>query len=56
MEHTYRGFFIEKIVCVFEQTDLNHNTKKVIDHFKRVGYIMDIMRQSAYLVVNLITV
>ena len=30
--------------------------KKVIKHYKRVGYNMDILQQSAWLVVNPITV
>ena len=38
------------------KTNFSDQFKKIIKRYKRVGYNMDIMRQSACLVVNPITV
>ena len=38
------------------RTDFSDQIRKVITHYKRIGYNLNVMRQSAYSVINPITV
>ena len=38
------------------RTDFSDQFRKIIIHHKRIGYDLNVMRQSAYLVINPITV
>ena len=45
--------YIEKL---WENQTFRSNSEKLINRYKRIGYGMDIMRQTAYLVINSIIV
>ena len=44
------------LVYKFKKKTLESNQLKTLKHYKRAGYSMDVMRQLARLVINLITV
>ena len=50
------GDLVYKFRRIVEKPNVRDQFKKIIKRYKRVGYNMEIMRQSACLVVNPITV
>ena len=54
--NVYLWRFSYKFIRIFGKPKLSDQFKKIIKHYKIWGYNMDIMRQSACLVVNPITV
>ena len=55
-EPVFYGDLVHKFKIVFGKPNISYQFKKIIKRYKWVGYNMDIMRQSACLVVTLITV
>ena len=55
-EPVFYGDLVYKFKRIIGRPNFSDQFKKIIKRYKRVGYNMDIMRQSAYLVVNSITV
>ena len=56
LEHEFYGDLIYKFRKTVGKTELSDQFKKIIMQFKCIGYTVDVMRQSACLVVNPITV
>ena len=52
----FYGDLVYKFKRIVDKTNVSAQFKKIIKRCKRVGYNMDIMRQSACLVVNPIRV
>ena len=52
----FYGDLVHKSKIIFGKPNFSDQFKKIIKRYKRVGYNMDIMRQSACLVVNPLTV
>ena len=50
------GDLIYKFKTIVGKADFSDQFKKIIVRYKRIGYNINIMRQSAYLVFNPITV
>ena len=55
-EPVFYGNLVNKLKRIVGKSNLSDQFKKIIKRYKRVGYNMDIMRQSVCLVVNPITV
>ena len=55
-EPVFNVDLVYKFKRIVGKPSFSDQFKKIIKHIKRVGYNIDIMRQSACLVVNLITV
>ena len=55
-EPVFYGDLVYKFKRIVGRPNFSDQFKKIIKLYKRVGYNMDIMRQSACLVVNSITV
>ena len=56
VSYPFYGDFVYKFKRIVGRHNFSDNFKKIIKHCKKVGYNMDIMLQSACLVVNPITV
>ena len=54
-EPVFYGDLVYKFIIIVRKPSFSDKFKKIIKRYKRVGYNMDIMRQSACLVVNPIT-
>ena len=53
------GFYddlVYKFCKIVGKTKFSNQFRKIIMRYKRIGYNVDVMRQSAYLVVNPVTV
>ena len=50
-EPVFYGDLVYKFKRIVGKPNLSNQFKKIIKRYKRVGYNMDIMRQSAYLAV-----
>ena len=55
-EPIFYGDLVYKIKRIGEKYNFSDQFKKIVKRYKMVGYNLDIMRQSAYLVLNPITV
>ena len=55
-EPVFYGDLVYEFKRIVGKPNFSDQFKKIIKRYKRVGYNMDIMQQSAYLVVNPITV
>ena len=55
-ESVFYGDLVYKFKTIVGNHNCSDQLKNIIKSYKRVGYIMDIMRQSACLVVNPIAV
>ena len=55
-EPIFYGGLVYKFESILGNSTFNDQFKKIIKRYKNVGYNLDIMRQSAYLAVNPITV
>ena len=55
-EPEFYGDLVYKFRKIVGRTEFSHQFKKIIMRNKRIGYNVDVMRQSACLVVNPITV
>ena len=55
-ESIFYGDLVYKFKRIVGKPYFSDQFKKIIKRYKKVGYNLDIMRQSAYLVVNPITV
>ena len=55
-EPVFYGDLVYKFKSIVGKPNFSNHFKKIIKRYKRVEYNMDIMRQSAWLVVNPITV
>ena len=55
-EPTFYGDLVYKFKRIVGKSNFSVQFKKIIKRYIRVGYNLDIMRQSAFLVLNLITV
>ena len=55
-EPIFYGDLVYKFKRIVGKPNFSDQFKKIVKRYKRVGYNMDIMRQSACLVVNPITV
>ena len=55
-EPIFYGDLVYKFKRIVEKSNFSDQFKKIIKRYKRVGYNIDIMRQSACRVVNPITV
>ena len=55
-EPKFYGDFVYKFKIIVGKPDFSDQFKKIIKRYKIVGYNLGIMRQSACLVVNLITI
>ena len=56
LEPAFYGDLVYKFKRIVGKPSFGDQFKKIIKRYKRLGYNMDILRQFAYLVVNLITV
>ena len=52
----FYGDVVYKFRKIVRKTEFSDQFKKIIMRYKRTGYNVDVMRQSAFLVVNPITV
>ena len=55
-EPVFDGALVDKFKRIVGKLSFNDQFKKIIKGYERVGYNMDIMRQSAWLFANTITV
>ena len=55
-EPEFYGDLVYKFKKIVGRTDFSDHFTKMIIRYKRIGYNMNVMRQTAWLVVNLITV
>ena len=55
-EPEFYGDLVYKFKKIVGKTEFSEQFKKIIMRYKRIGYNVDVMRQSACLVVNPITV
>ena len=55
-QNLFYGDLVYKFNGIIGKPSFSDHFKKIIKRYKRVGYNMDIMQRSAYLVVNPITV
>ena len=55
-EPIFYGDLVYKFKPIVGKPNLSDQFKKIVKHYKRVGYNLDAMRQSACLVLNPITV
>ena len=55
-EPEFYGDLVYKFKKIRGMTDFSHQFRKIIMRYKRIGYNLNIMRQSACLVINPITV
>ena len=55
-EPEFYGDLVYKFRIIVEKTEFSYQFKKIIMRYKRIAYTVDVMRQSACLVVNPITV
>ena len=55
-EPEFYGYLVYKFKKVMGRTDFSDQFRKIIIRHKRIGYDLNVMRQSACLVINPITV
>ena len=55
-EPEFYGDFVYKFRKIIGKNDFPHYFKKIIVHYKKIGYNIDVLRQTACLVVNPIKV
>ena len=55
-EPEFYGDLVYKFKKIRGMTDFSDQFRKIIMHYKRIGYNLNVMRQSACLVINPITV
>ena len=55
-EHEFYGDLVYKFKKSMGRTDFSDHFRKIIIRHKRIGYNLNVMRQSACLVINQITV
>ena len=51
----FYGDLVYKFKTIRGMTDFSDQFRKIIMHYKRIGYDLNVMRQSACLVINPIT-
>ena len=56
MEPEFYGDLVYKFKKIRGMTDFSDQFRKIIMRYKRIGYNLNVMRQSACLVINQITV
>ena len=54
-EPIFYGDLVYEFKRIVEKSNSSDQVKKIVKHYKKVGYILDVMRQSAWLVWNPIT-
>ena len=55
-EPIFCGILVYKFKIIVEKPSFSDQFEKIIKRYKKVGYNLDIMRESVFLVVNPITV
>ena len=55
-EPEFYGDLVYKFRKIIDKNDFPHHFKNRIVHYKKIGYNIDVLRQTACLVVNLIMV
>ena len=55
-EPEFEGDLVYKFKKIIDRTDFSDQFRKIIIRHKRIGYILNVMQQSACLVINPITV
>ena len=55
-EHEFYGGLVYKFRKIVGKTEFFYQLKKIIMRYKRIGYNVDVLRQSACLLVNPVTV
>ena len=55
-EPDFYGDLVYKFKKIRSMTDISDQFRKIIKRYKRIGYNLNVMRQSAYLVINPIKV
>ena len=56
MEPEFYGYLVYKFKKIRGMTDFSDQFRKIIIQYKRIGYNLNVMRQSACLFINQITV
>ena len=55
-EPEFYGDFVYKFRKIIGKNDFLYHFKKIIVHYKKIGYNKDVLRQTAWLIVNPIKV